>query len=423
MNIITIGILLILLVLSYTVSKSILAPAVVTNFIWTVLLLIYNTVDHGLYTLSDKFYFIVLLWTGGFTISALFTEKIRIRIPRAMKSLNKEGLGNKLLWVMVIALCLSIYGQYLIGNNLNSDNVFAGIRQHSVSMLNGEEASIILPAYISVAKMLAPFAVIVIGTLFFLREDRRFLVIIGLVLLVVYVLFRSNKLAVVELIFSLFGLYVLKKGITRKKIIYFFSIFVVFMLLAHLMRRKEDNTSVDLVHILSVYLLSPLPAFDNILNNSSIRLIEDFNGEYTFRAFIPYLNLLGFNLVGNSDPFNLHFWTYTPLPVNVYTIFFSFYADFGTMGIVVASIAYGAFFGFLWNGGGWRHNIPMFQMAYAVFFYTLIFQFFADFLFHYFWNTALALSFIFFFFTHFSFGHIIKKNEHSYIRLNNNSQL
>lgn len=422
MNIITIGILLILLVLSYTVSKSILAPAVVTNFIWTVLLLIYNTVNHGLYTLSDKFYFIVLLWALGFTISALFIEKIKIRIPQAMKSLNKEGLGNKLLWVMVIALCLSIYGQYLIGNNLNSDNVFAGIRQHSVSMLNDEEPTIILPAYVSVAKMLAPFAVIVIGTLFFLREDRRFIVIIGLILLVVFTLFRSSKMVVVELAFSFFCLYVLKKGITRKKIIYFFSIFVVFMLLAHLMRRKEDNTSVDLVHILSVYLLSPLPAFDNILNNSSIRLIEDFNGEYTFRAFIPYLNLLGFNLVGNSDPFNLHFWTYTPLPVNVYTILFGFYVDFGIMGIFVASIVYGAFFGFLWNGGGWRHNIPMFQMAYASCFYILVFQFFSDYLFQFFWNAALALSFIFFFFTHFSFGHI-KKNEHSYIRLNNNSQL
>lgn len=53
---------------------------------------------------------------------------------------------------------------------------------------------------------------------------------------------------------------------------------------------------------------------------------------------------------GNPDPFNLHNWTYTPLPVNVYTIMFSYYVDWGYWGIIIFSILLGAFWGGIWKG-------------------------------------------------------------------------
>ena len=46
----------------------------------------------------------------------------------------------------------------------------------------------------------------------------------------------------------------------------------------------------------------------------------------------------------------MHNWTYTPLPVNVYTIMFSYYVDWGYWGIIIFSILLGAFWGGIWKG-------------------------------------------------------------------------
>lgn len=59
------------------------------------------------------------------------------------------------------------------------------------------------------------------------------------------------------------------------------------MFAAHLLRSK-DSSEFDIVKFISVYLLSPLPGFDNILNNH-YNYISSFNGEYTFRfLFLAY---------------------------------------------------------------------------------------------------------------------------------------
>ena len=49
MNIITILILFTFLVISGKMAKDLIHPAVITSALWSTLLLIYNTLDHGLY--------------------------------------------------------------------------------------------------------------------------------------------------------------------------------------------------------------------------------------------------------------------------------------------------------------------------------------------------------------------------------------
>ena len=66
MSFIVIIILLLLACASYGIFKTISHPAFITSFLWFCILLIYQTVDHGLYDLSDKFYGVLLLWNIGF---------------------------------------------------------------------------------------------------------------------------------------------------------------------------------------------------------------------------------------------------------------------------------------------------------------------------------------------------------------------
>lgn len=413
MAFIAILILLLLLALNVKLDPRLLAPAVVTNLVWLILLIIYNCVDHGLYALSDHFYGIVILWNVGFSISAYVGSNIKFKVPKAMLGLNRKSTSNIWLVVMIICLCMIIIGLYKIGSAVNPDNVFSGVRQNSVNVLHGEEPEIQLPIYIRVAQIIGTYAIIVIGTILIIRGDKRLIVKCAVLLLVMATLMRSNKSVMAQLLFFFVSLTVLVNGISRKKIFGFLSVAIILMGLAHLLRQSSGSSQeFDLGRMLAVYLLSPMPAFDYV-STAPITLIEDFNGEYTFRAFISYINLLGFNLVGNRDPFNLLFWTNTPLPTNVYTIFFSPYTDFGIAGIIGASIIYGLFFGLLWNGC--KKNIAVFKVSYASMFYVIAFQFFTDFLFTFFWVNALNIAFTFFFFTRFSVGDNIKRNHYDVI--------
>lgn len=69
MSFVVIIILLLLACATYGIFKTISHPAFITSFLWFCILLIYQTVDHGLYALSDKLYGVLLLWNIGFCFS------------------------------------------------------------------------------------------------------------------------------------------------------------------------------------------------------------------------------------------------------------------------------------------------------------------------------------------------------------------
>ena len=72
MNIITIVLLFSMLIVSYKLTRNIIHPAVITNAVWAIILTIYNFVDHGLFELSDKFFFVLLIWTFTFLFYITF---------------------------------------------------------------------------------------------------------------------------------------------------------------------------------------------------------------------------------------------------------------------------------------------------------------------------------------------------------------
>ena len=398
MALITVLILLFLLIINWFLYRQWVSPAIITTTLWLFLSIIYNLTDHGLYALSDKFYLIVILWNLGFSISCYLSGKLKIIAPQASVSLEKENTWKFFLPLICISLLITIYGRIQIGLAYNSSNILAGIYAHSVTSLSGGISPIQLPFYYSIAQEFSTYSLVIIGSLMYFHDKKDYKLIFILLLFIIFTILRSNKFSICQCLFYFITLRVLTKGISKKTLLLFGGIFIFFIVGTQVLRRSDGDSTINLINMISVYFLSPLPAFDYVIN-APINLIEDFNGEYTFRAFIPYINLLGYNLVGNSDPFNLNFWTYTPLHVNVYTVFFSFYVDFGLPGIIGASLIYGAFFGYLWKGCSKR--IPMFMVAYASMSYILFFQFFADFLISYFWANFLPLCFIYLYFTHF----------------------
>lgn len=408
MNIITILILFTFLVISGKMAKDLIHPAVITSALWSTLLLIYNTLDHGLYQLSDKFYCAILLWVIPFCIVTLFLGKVKMSLPVCIGIPNKKVI-DFLYPLMIASLIIAIYGLYLKGYYYNSDNIFNGIRAAGVASLNGEEEEFHYPFYISLASGLASYALVVLLALFSYKK-KTLTFIFFVVLIIVFFLFRSNKTVMAQLMFAFLVIGLLTKKISYKKVILFLAVGVILMLASHLLRSK-DSSEFDFIRFIAIYLLAPLPGFDAMLN-THYDFINSFHGEYTFRFFVPYLQLFGINVEGNPDPFNLYNWTNTPLPMNVYTAMFSYYIDFGFGGIFIFSVLTGAFWGVLYKYA--KLQYPIFQNLYAILFYILAFQFFSDYLFQFLGANVATILFAIWIYSHVTFLHIHKRLDYGF---------
>lgn len=375
MGIFIIVILILLLFLSVKIVKDYLHPAIVTLILWIILLVIYNTFEHGLYELSDKFYWALTLWIFPFTITSLCVGKMSISLPHFL-SRNHNHLADLLYPFVFVSLVFAIYGLYLKGSYYNADSFFRGIRAAGVAMLNGETEEFHYPIYINIAMKFADCSLILLLALFMDKRKKAYYTFY-VILIVLFFVFRSNKTVIAQLMCAILILGVFTGKFSCKKVSYFIVAAVVLMLASHLLRGK-DTAEFSLIHFLSVYFLSPLPAFDSILN-SHYNYIDSFSGEYTFRFFVPFMQVFDGGIEGNLDPFNLHNWTYTPLPVNVYTTMFSYYVDFGLVGIAVFGAICGCFWGVLYRFA--KVGYPIGQVLYALLFYILVFQFFCDYLF------------------------------------------
>lgn len=250
------------------------------------------------------------------------------------------------------------------------------------------------PMYVTFAMAVVGQSVAVLISLLYVGKKKNLFVIIYACLVLLFFVMRSNKYAMAQLLLAFLAISSYNNTLSKRKFFVYLVCFLGLMLTVHLLR-AGDGYEFDFVKFISVYFLAPLPAFDNVLN-THIDYISDFHGEYTLRFIIPFLQTLGFSVEGNPDPFNLHNWTYTPLPVNVYTIMFSYYVDWGYWGIIVFSILLGTFLGGIWKGMEKGYKVAL--VIYSSFFYMLVFQFFADFFFQYFWVTFQTILFALFLF-------------------------
>lgn len=390
MNILAITIIIVLCIISYKATNDIIHPAVVTSGIWGIIVLIYNIINHGLYPLSDKFYFALLIWVITFCIISIWLSKLHTPFPSFLKgSFNKQVI-KYLTPILVVCLLFSIFALIKKGLYYNSDNLFSGIRAASVSQLNGEQPLIEFPFYIKIANTISGFSFLLLLLIMFVDDNKnnRVKIILLLLLVLFYYVLRSNKTVMAQLLLSFFCMLYIFKKIDFKKIVIFIFVFFVLMMLSQLLRR--DIGGFDFLQFITAYLLAPLPAFDNVLADNT-QLIHSFNGEYTFRFLVPLFQYFDPTIVGNPDPFNLYNWTETPVNVNVYTIMFSYYVDFGFFGLFLFSGLLGAFWGLLYQF--MRAGYDVCKLIYAAFFYMLIFQFFSDSFFQFFLVTLSIILF------------------------------
>ena len=171
MSFVVIIILLLLACATYGIFKTISHPAFITSFLWFCILLIYQTVDHGLYALSDKFYGVLLLWNIGFCFSSLAICYVRFPIFVNWRYERYNSAMKVLLPIFIISLLIAIYGLYIKGNYYNSDNIFRGIRESSVLAMEGED-DFQYPIYVTFAMAVVGQSVAVLISLLYVGKKK-----------------------------------------------------------------------------------------------------------------------------------------------------------------------------------------------------------------------------------------------------------
>lgn len=373
---------------SYYYNRSLVDPSFVTSGLWFTILWVYNFVPHGLYPISEKFYYAIALWVVPFCICSLFFSKKNFKVSRYFiaKEPNTK-IFHRLLPVILVFDILLIAGLMKLAGAYSTKGIAAGVRTAFIG--HGDE----IPGYINFLMYFAVVGTTIVIAYMFNRCSKSSGYKLLIILQIVLLLFLGNKGGIASVGFAILFLFYYYRKLNFRKILAF-AIAITGLMTVIVLSRGDTDEAMTVLDYLLIYTLSPIPAFDMILN-SEIPIIYGTPGASTFESFMKLFDALGFDL-GITPHYAPSWWVYVPLPTNVFTHLCTFYLDFGYWGIFLFAVFFGSSWGILYNL--MRRSIQLFVVIYAIFFYTLFLTFFGDYVF-----TFLSLSIQYLVIAHFLF--------------------
>lgn len=345
-------------------TKDLLHPAVITSFVWFIVISVFTFVDHDLFPISDLLYKIVLLWVFFFSLGSVFFSKIKVKTTPFTLAFNSS---NYFILYFFVVLATTVLIALLIQKAGGlSLSMITSLRE---SQLNETNPLIVISYYIN-SFCLVFFAYSLLNSS---KISYKLLFVLGFLLFFVTLL-KTNKTSIFQLFFIVFYILYVKKKLNLKLIVILSSIVLV-IVYSFTLLRDSGGGDFDLVRYVSIYLLSPLPAFDLFVVGDLYAPKTVSWGSGTFGFFYSFFQAFGFH-VSKEVYFE---WVFVPFPTNVFTIMSTYYIDFGMEGIVFGSFFLGGIWGLLFK---FQKGKSLFAIVfYSVVFYALFFQFFADFLF------------------------------------------
>ena len=355
-----------LFIICLCLTKDYFHPTVIVSGLWTILLFCYSYLNHPLWDLSANFYIAISLWVIPFVCcSYIFSAK-----PLKINSVYKKYLPNIKLYrsLYKYILCYSLLFilaifYYVGGLNLRSIRVF---------LLQKD-----LPTFINILFYLNTFMTVYVfyGILNDKILSKKKIILLIILLLTISIL-KSNKTSFLALFIGLVYILKRKNKLKIKYLIVAILTLLLFLCIVTINRGDYDfEAESALENFLYIYLLSPLTAFDSLINNETI-LKEGTFGESVFEMFYKIFNIFGCNFKISE----LGVWINVPLPTNVYTMMRGPYLDGGYLGIALVSSLLGSIWGVLYTLQ--KKSYSIFIVFYATMVSSLFFQSFGDYFFH-----------------------------------------
>lgn len=361
-------------------------PAMITLLVWIAMLAAYKIFNHGLYDLSDQFYYALLVYAVSFTVAAYIGSRLKFKVSSVSVQAIPEKYINILYSVTIICLIITILG-FIVTLGISSiANLMFDARQNAVDAAQRGMGAIMLPPQFYFFEKVASVSnlFIIISLLRKNRFDKFFWLLF--VLTCIYYCMRADKTSWVALGIAI-GYIMYLHRISLVKLGIFAGVLLILLIFVQLIRDRQDSSYIS--NFLAIYILSPMPAFDLVLHMNT-DWISYFQGEHIFWYIADWFGLLpqNFSLKTVADTSN---FVMVPLPTNVFTVMKAPYMDWGYTGIII----FGAIYGLVW---GFIYRASLFNDKYKIFYicciWMLVMQFFADWLN---WSTLIAIVFTLFF--------------------------
>lgn len=359
-----------MLIGAYWITKDMFHPSVVVSGVWATLLILYLYLDHPLWDLSNNFCLAISLWVVPFYYIVLFLGQTRIVLSDHETTCPyvNTRLYNKLYpYAILYSIGFIIALVYYAGGRTLIDIRSFMVEQEFPPFLQ-------LLFYLNTA-----FIVYVMyGVLNIELLGKKKVVVLLLILLVVS-FFKSNKTSFLSMFVSLLYILNRKHKLKISYVIVAILLLVVLLSAVTLSRGDIDSDEIEssgaVERFLYIYLLSPLTAFDVLINGESHLNAGTF-GSGVFSFFYKIINAFG----ANYEIADLGEWVMVPLPTNVFTVMRGYYLDNGYYGILMGSVIMGIIWGILYRLQ--KKNYALYTVFYATMISSLFFQSFGDYFFY-----------------------------------------
>ncbi|MBK5225501.1 MAG: oligosaccharide repeat unit polymerase [Thermoleophilia bacterium] len=331
---------------NFKVTRILYYPPTFFAALWAALLFALFISGDFFYPISDLTLVLYSLGVFMFSMGGLLVFSLYPNRPRTNMSGNPRDISftNRFLdlGLLVLLLAFPFYWRYLqqIGAASGFEDFWIGLRTQTGS---GEQGNMGFGIY----AYLTAFSTFISLAAYYVNDGtlyQRFRAYALIAVSLTYHVLTVSRLGAMITIFGIVGVTLVRYGRIRIRslivgIIIFVLIFSVPALLLNKGGSRETDISENVVSLtenFKVYVLGGLVAMDEVVIHP-----ESIESNWrSLRFFITIANRLGSNFdLGSS---NLDF-TLTPLPTNVYTIYFPYFQDYGWAGTAFIMFILGAF--------------------------------------------------------------------------------
>ena len=370
--------------IGWYLSHDVFSPYVAVPGVWSMAILIYYFLPNTFYAVTNDFPYVLSLWLVGFFASSVIAEHYTPVASQAWREREPSPMVLRVYFVLscfcIPAVCGAILWQALTED---PENIFRYMR----IMNTGLDENIEMPNVgILIYSVSLAFVLMFFSLLYFKSKLAKFVVILLNVMLAVVTMAKTTFLSIM---FSSLYLCYVQNIIKKRHLLYGLAVFVALSFVVQQLRSVDEDVEAN--SFLALYLSSSIVAFDHFAVPCSSQLF----GMHTFRIFYA----IG-HAIGLTEPPADTVLAFVSVPnmTNTYTNMYPFYEDFGYVGVLVFSIVYGLFYGYLYKKSRTGGKFQL--ILYAIFLTFVLMEFIGEFLFT---NMSATLQYIFFAFLPFAF--------------------
>lgn len=331
------------------VGASWLYPPAIFAAVWCALLLGLTISGSVFYAVSEATYCVYLIGAicfsaGGFLPILRMPDAKSLRRLRTRSTSNRAAMNAVKAAVVALVVCFPWYWSFLqdLGMTSGYNNIWIAVRARIVALSDTQWTepaarwdSVLFSNLVTFAGLLALIAVVEEGT----TKRERLLVKIQVLIALIYTVLTASTAGAASLLGGILGIRSLKKGRLRlSEAILTLTVFLlVFATIAVILGKGRIKPSASFsdnigpaTEVVEWYTFGGLVAFDRVVQDpSSITASWSVS-----RFFLLTANKLGATF--DVPSLNAEYTAIASgMSTNVYTMYFSYFRDYGWLGIVI----------------------------------------------------------------------------------------